>query len=84
MNPNTTDGSVDLALAAKDMDVEGLQVMPRQNLFRPFAEGFVEYYTRVGQAAGLPVILYNVIRWTLELCKPSRTNLMHGVNYQFE
>jgi 4-hydroxy-tetrahydrodipicolinate synthase len=63
MIPDTTDEAVELALAAKNAGVEALQVTPPHYLFQPDAEGFVEYYSRIGQAAGLPVILYNVIPW---------------------
>ncbi|MGA3324258.1 MAG: dihydrodipicolinate synthase family protein [Terriglobia bacterium] len=63
MIPDATDEAVDLALAAKKAGVDALQVTPPHYLFQPDAEGFVEYYSRIGQAAGLPVMLYNVIPW---------------------
>jgi 4-hydroxy-tetrahydrodipicolinate synthase len=63
MIPDTTDEAVTLALAAKRAGVEALQVTPPHYLFQPDADGFVEYYSRIGQATGLPVILYNVIPW---------------------
>lgn len=61
--PDNTNEAVELALAAKKAGVEALQVTPPHYLFQPDTEGFVEYYSRVRQAAGLPVILYNVIPW---------------------
>jgi len=63
MIPDNTDEAVDLALAAKKAGVDALQVTPPHYLFQPDAEGFVEYYSRIRQATGLPVILYNVIPW---------------------
>lgn len=63
MIPDTTDEAVALGVAAKKAGVEALQVTPPHYLFPPDAEGFVEYYSRVGQATGLPVIVYNVIPW---------------------
>jgi 4-hydroxy-tetrahydrodipicolinate synthase len=63
MIPDNTDEAVDLARAAKKAGVDALQVTPPHYLFQPDAEGFVEYYSRVGQTTGLPVILYNVIPW---------------------
>ena len=63
MIPDTTDEAVELALAAKNAGVEALQVTPPHYLFQPDADGFVEYYSRIGEAADLPVILYNVIPW---------------------
>jgi 4-hydroxy-tetrahydrodipicolinate synthase len=63
MIPDTTDEAVELALAAKKAGVEALQVTPPHYLFQPDTDGFVEYYSRIGQATALPVILYNVIPW---------------------
>jgi 4-hydroxy-tetrahydrodipicolinate synthase len=63
MIPDHTDEAVDLALAAKKAGVDALQVTPPHYLFQPDAEGFVEYYSRIRQGTGLPVILYNVIPW---------------------
>ena len=61
--PDTTDEAVTLALAAKKAGVGALQVTPPHYLFQPDADGFVEYYSRVRDAADLPVIVYNVIPW---------------------
>jgi len=63
MIPDTTDEAVELALAAKNAGVTALQVTPPHYLFQPDADGFVEYYSRIREAADLPVILYNVIPW---------------------
>lgn len=63
MIPDTTDEAVALALAAQKAGVDALQVTPPHYLFQPDAEGFVEYYSRIRQATGLPVIVYNVIPW---------------------
>jgi len=60
---DTTDEAVNLASAAKQAGVDALQVTQPHYLFQPDAEGLVEYYSRIRDASGLPVILYNVIPW---------------------
>jgi 4-hydroxy-tetrahydrodipicolinate synthase len=54
---------VALALAAQKAGVAALQVTPPHYLFQPDSQGLVEYYSRIRQASGLPVIVYNVIPW---------------------
>ncbi len=61
--PDTTDEATVMGLAAKKAGVKALQVTPPHYLFQPDAQGFVEYYSRIREAADLPVILYNVIPW---------------------
>lgn len=60
---DTTDQAVALALGAKSAGVDALQVTPPHYLFQPDADGLVEYYSRIRQAATLPLIVYNVIPW---------------------
>ncbi|MER3448872.1 MAG: hypothetical protein C4315_03555 [Chloroflexota bacterium] len=61
--PDTTREAIRLGLAAKEAGVVGLQVTPPHYLWRPNADGLVEYYGRLAEAVGLPIIVYNVIPW---------------------
>ncbi len=61
--PDTTREAVRLGLAAKEAGVAGLQVTPPHYLWRPDARGLVEYYGRLAEAVGLPIIVYNVLPW---------------------
>ena len=61
--PDTTREAIRLGLAAKEAGVGGLQVTPPHYLWRPDAQGLVEYYGRLAEAVGLPIIVYNVLPW---------------------
>lgn len=45
--------------------VDALQVTPVHYLFQPDEERTVEYYRRVAEATGMPVVIYNVIPYAL-------------------
>ncbi|WP_433432555.1 dihydrodipicolinate synthase family protein [Nonomuraea sp. CA-141351] len=51
------------AIAATGVDA--LQVTPVHYLFQPDADTTVDYYRRIAEATGLPVLIYNVIPYAL-------------------
>jgi 4-hydroxy-tetrahydrodipicolinate synthase len=50
-------------LAAKEAGADALMVTPVHYVFHPTDEGVVDYYRRIGEAVGLPIIIYNVVPW---------------------
>ncbi|MFF3854228.1 dihydrodipicolinate synthase family protein [Micromonospora sp. NPDC002575] len=52
-------------LALKEVGVDALQVTPVHYLFQPDEDTTVEYYRRITEQTGLPVIIYNVIPYAL-------------------
>lgn len=56
---NNTKESIDLTLFAKEMQCDGaLLITPYYN--KPTPEGQLAHYTAVAEAAGIPIMLYNV------------------------
>ncbi|GGM36525.1 dihydrodipicolinate synthase family protein [Dactylosporangium sucinum] len=51
--------------ALKETGVAALQVTPVHYLFQPDEQTTVEYYRRITEATGLPVVIYNVIPYAL-------------------
>lgn len=49
--------------AAKEAGADALMVTPVHYVFQPTEEGTIDYYRRIGEAIGLPIIIYNVIPW---------------------
>ena len=43
--------------------VDALQITPVHYLFNAGAEGTYTYYRDIGQAVGLPIVIYNVVPW---------------------
>jgi 4-hydroxy-tetrahydrodipicolinate synthase len=43
--------------------VDALQITPVHYLFDPGPEGTYAYYQEIGQAVGLPIVIYNVVPW---------------------
>ncbi|GAA0993894.1 dihydrodipicolinate synthase family protein [Acrocarpospora macrocephala] len=56
--------------ALKGTGVDALQVTPVHYLFQPDEERTIEYYRRITEATGMPVVVYNVIPYALI---PART-----------
>jgi 4-hydroxy-tetrahydrodipicolinate synthase len=61
--PDTTDEAIELGLASKKTGVKALQITPPHYVFRAGPTELVSYYSRIKEATGLPIILYNVIPW---------------------
>ncbi|TDE09290.1 dihydrodipicolinate synthase family protein [Jiangella asiatica] len=52
-------------LALKETGVDALQVTPVHYLFQPDEATTVDYYRRIAEATGLPIVVYNVIPYAL-------------------
>ena len=50
-------------LALRDAGADALQITPVHYLFTPTEAGMIDYYRRIGEAVGLPILIYNVIPW---------------------
>ena len=60
---DSTREAIQRGQAVGDLGVVALQVTPVHYLFRPDDNAMVEYFRTVTVETGLPVIIYNVIRW---------------------
>jgi 4-hydroxy-tetrahydrodipicolinate synthase len=47
----------------RDLPIAALQVAPPHYIFSLSEDGFVSFYRAVAEAAGIPLIIYNVIPW---------------------
>jgi 4-hydroxy-tetrahydrodipicolinate synthase len=74
---NSTRMVLEYADAVRDVGVDGLQVTPVHYLFKPDADGTVNYYRAVA-GRGLPIMIYNVIPWAF-LEAPVLVRLMREV-----
>jgi 4-hydroxy-tetrahydrodipicolinate synthase len=61
--PDSTQEALRLARMAREAGVDALQITPPHYLFPPGPDDIVEYYDAIGQASGLPVVIYNVVPW---------------------
>jgi 4-hydroxy-tetrahydrodipicolinate synthase len=43
--------------------VDALQITPVHYLFQPGPDGTYAYYKEIGEAVGLPIVIYNVVPW---------------------
>ena len=50
-------------IAARKAGADALMVTPVHYVFKPTDEGNFEYYQRICEVVGLPVMIYNVIPW---------------------
>jgi 4-hydroxy-tetrahydrodipicolinate synthase len=48
---------------ARVRGVDALQITPVHYLFNPGPDGIYAYYREIGQAVGLPIVIYNVVPW---------------------
>ena len=62
---NSTAQAIRYSLALKKAGVDALQVTPVHYVFAPSPEGTIEHFRLVGEAADLPIVLYNVVPWAL-------------------
>ena len=59
---NSTREAVEYCIEAKKAGVDGLQVTPVPHYnFKPRIEGHIELFNAVGEACGLPIVIYNVV-----------------------
>ncbi len=49
--------------ALRAVGADALQITPVHYLFAPTETGTIAYYREIGEAVGLPIIIYNVIPW---------------------
>lgn len=61
---DSTQASIERALAVKDLGVAALQVTPVHYLFRPDDDATLRHFASIADAAGIPVIIYNVVPWS--------------------
>lgn len=62
---NSTAQAIRYSLALKAAGVDALQVTPVHYVFAPSPEETIEHFRLVGEAADLPIVLYNVVPWAL-------------------
>jgi 4-hydroxy-tetrahydrodipicolinate synthase len=62
---NSTAQAKRYSLALKQAGVDALQVTPVHYVFEPSAEETVAHFREIGEAADLPIVLYNVVPWAL-------------------
>lgn len=60
---NSTAQAIRYCLAAKEAGADVLQVTPVHYVFKPSWDEEVEHFRLIADAAGLPIILYNVVPW---------------------
>lgn len=59
---NSTSAAIRTARAAKDAGAQALMVTPTfYNVLVPDDDGNYEFYARLGEAIGLPIVVYNVV-----------------------
>ncbi len=54
---------IEYGKALRDEGVDALQITPVHYLFAPGEEGTIRYYTDIGGAVQLPIVVYNVVPW---------------------
>jgi 4-hydroxy-tetrahydrodipicolinate synthase len=62
---NSTREVIARARAVADLGVEAIQVTPPYYVFIPDEEGLFAHFKTIWEAAGIPIVLYNVIPWDL-------------------
>ncbi|GIX47813.1 MAG: dihydrodipicolinate synthase family protein [Candidatus Tectimicrobiota bacterium] len=60
---DSTAQAIRYAEAVRDLGVAALQVTPVHYLFRPTEAEMYAYYAALARAAGLPILVYNVVPW---------------------
>lgn len=60
---DSTRAAVRRARHLAELPLAGLQVAPPHYIFAPGDDGLVEFYRHVSDAAGRPIVIYNVISW---------------------
>lgn len=62
---NSTAVSIEFAEAIAATGVDGLQVTPVHYLFKPGTDETVYHYKAIADAVGLPLVIYNVVPWSM-------------------
>ena len=62
---NSTHSAIRYGHALRTAGVDALQVTPIHYLWSPGPDSTVAYYREIGDAVGLPIIIYNVVPWAL-------------------
>lgn len=60
---NSTQEAIARIRLLDGMDIAALQITPVHYLFKPDADHTVEHFRAIHAAAGLPILIYNVIPW---------------------
>ena len=60
---NSTREVIRYGRALKEEGVDALQITPVHYLFSPGPDGTLEYYSEIGAAVQLPIVVYNVVPW---------------------
>lgn len=58
---NSTYHAISYGKALKEVGVDALQITPLHYLWTPTDDSQVQYYEEIGDAVGLPIIIYNVV-----------------------
>lgn len=61
---DSTQSTIDRALALADLGVAALQVTPVHYVFRPDDDSMVRHFAAIADRTGIPVIIYNVVPWS--------------------
>ncbi|RMF90652.1 MAG: dihydrodipicolinate synthase family protein [Nitrospinota bacterium] len=60
---DSTRAVIERGKAVQDLGVAALQITPVHYLFPPNEEEMYRYYATIGDAVGLPILIYNVVPW---------------------
>jgi 4-hydroxy-tetrahydrodipicolinate synthase len=60
---DSTRSAVSRATMLRNLPLAALQIAPPHYIFSPSEDGLVRFYRAVAEAAGIPLIIYNVIPW---------------------
>ena len=60
---DSTRDAIACGRAIRGTGIDALQVTPVHYLFQPSEEGTLDFYRRIGDEVGLPIVIYNVVPW---------------------
>ncbi|WAH35770.1 dihydrodipicolinate synthase family protein [Alicyclobacillus dauci] len=75
---DSTAEAVSKSKAAKEAGVSSLQVTPPHYLWTPTTAGLIQHFQRIGEAAKLPILIYNVVPW-VPIDVHAMTEIVNGV-----
>ncbi len=76
---DSTQSTIDRALALSDLGVAALQVTPVHYVFRPDDDSMVRHFASIAGKTGIPVIIYNVVPWSY-LLPPLLVRILRDVD----